>query len=99
MLDRSPQSGRVPANLKLNYGPISVLGRFFLMADTAARERGVTLHFASLQDLVEANKANSESWRPLVPIFDPVLGGATDETAFVMLGRDREGQIVASQAA
>jgi hypothetical protein len=37
----------------------------------AARERGVTLFFASLQDLVEVNKANSDSWRPLFPIFDP----------------------------
>jgi hypothetical protein len=99
MLDRCPQSGRVPANLKLNHGPISVLGRFFLMADTAARERGVTLHFASLQELVETNKANPESWRPLVPIFDPALGGVTAETAFVMLGRDKEGHVVASQAA
>jgi hypothetical protein len=99
MFDRCPQAGRVPANLKLNHGPIGVLGRFFLMADTAARERGVTLHFASLQELLETNKANPDSWRPLVPIFDPTLGGVTAETAFVILGRDKTGQVVATQAA
>jgi hypothetical protein len=99
MLDPSPQSGRLPASLKLKHGPIGVLGRFFLMADTAARQRGVTLHFASLRELVDVNKANPDSWRPLVPIFDPVLGGVTAETAFVILGRDKDERVVATQAA
>ena len=51
-------------------GPV---GRFFLWADTAARDRGVTLFFGSLQDLIEANRADSDSWRPLVPVFDEAL--------------------------
>jgi hypothetical protein len=99
MPDRSPLSGRVPANLKINHGPVSLLGRFFLMADTAARERGVTLHFASLQDLVDINRMNSDSWRPLVPLFDPTLGGITVETGFALLGRNKDGEVVATQAA
>ena len=57
------------------------------------------MFFASLQDLVEVNKANSDSWRPLVPIFDPVLGGITPETGFVLIGRGKGGQVVATQAA
>jgi hypothetical protein len=99
MLDHSPLSGRVPANLKINHGPVSLLGRFFLMADTAARERGVTLHFASLQELVDINRANSDSWLPLLPFFDPEVGGVTAETGFAILGRDKDGQVVATQAA
>jgi hypothetical protein len=51
--------GACPSYPKVEYGP-GVLGRFFLWADTAARERGVTPFFASLQDLVEVNKANSD---------------------------------------
>ena len=94
-----PTSGRLPANLKIKHGPAGLLGRFFLWADSAAQERGVKLYFASLQDLVAANKANSDSWRPLVPIFDPVLGGVRPETGFVLIGRDKDGQIVATQAA
>jgi hypothetical protein len=99
MQEPLPVSGRLPTNLKIKYGPVSLLGRFFLWADTAARDRGVTLSFASLQDLIEANKANSDSWRPLVPVFDEALGGVTPETAFVLIGRNKHGEVVATQAA
>jgi predicted nucleic acid-binding Zn ribbon protein len=99
MQEPLPTSGRLPASLRIMHGPAGLLGRFFLWADTAARDRGVTLSFASLQDLVDVNKANSESWRPLVPIFYPGLGGITSETGIVILGRDRDGQVVATQAA
>jgi predicted nucleic acid-binding Zn ribbon protein len=94
-----PTSGRLPSHLKVKYGPVGLLGRFFLWADTAAKDRGVTLFFATLQDLVQANKANSDSWRPLFPVFDPALGRITPETGFVIIGRDKEGQVVATQAA
>ena len=94
-----PTSGRLPANLKIKHGPAGLLGRFFLWADSAARERGVKLSFASLQDLVAANRANSDSWRPLVPVFDPVLGGMRPEMGFVLIGRDKNDQVVATQAA
>jgi hypothetical protein len=94
-----PTSGRLPANLKIKHGPAGLLGRFFLWADAAAQERGVKLYFAGLQDLAAANRANSDSWRPLVPIFDPVLGGIPPEMGFVLIGRDEDGQIVATQAA
>jgi hypothetical protein len=99
MLDRSPLSGRIPANLRIDHGPVGLLGRFFLMADTTARERGVTLSFASLQELVDVNRANPDSWMPLLPLFDPGLGGITAETGFALLGRDKDGQVVATQAA
>jgi hypothetical protein len=99
MQQHLPLPGRLPAFLKIKYGPVGLLGRFFLWADAAARDRGVTLFFASLQDLVEVNKANSDSWRPLFPIFDQDIGGITPENGFVILGRDRDGQVVATQAA
>ena len=94
-----PSSGRLPAHLQIKYGPVGLLGRFFLWADTAARDRGVTLSFGSLQELFEANRSNSDSWRPLVPVFDEALGGVTPETAFVLIGRNTLGEIVATQAA
>jgi predicted nucleic acid-binding Zn ribbon protein len=99
MHEPPPVSGRLPAYLKIKYGPVGLLGRFFLWADTAARDRGVTLFVASLQDLADVNKTNSETWRPLLPIFDPVLGGITPETGLVLIGRDKSGQVVATQAA
>ncbi|KRR17073.1 hypothetical protein [Bradyrhizobium retamae] len=99
MKEPLPTSGRLPTQLKVKYGPVDLLGRFFLWADTAARERGVTLSFGSLQDLLEANRGNSDSWRPLVPVFDEALGGVTPETAFVLIGRNKDGEVVATQAA
>jgi hypothetical protein len=99
MQETLPRSGRLPAHLKIKYGPVGLLGRFFLWADTAARDRGVTLSFASFEDLIEVNKANSDSWRPLVPVFDEALGGVTPETAFVLIGRNKHGEVVATQGA
>jgi hypothetical protein len=99
MQEPLPRSGRLPVHLKIKHGPVGLLGRFFLWADTAARDRGVTLSFGSLQDLLEANRVNSDSWRPLVPVFDEVVGGVTPETAFVLIGRDKDGEVVATQAA
>ena len=99
MQEPLPISGRLPTQLKVKYGPVGLLGRFFLWADTAVRDRGVTLSFGSLQDLIEANKANSDTWRPLVPLFNEAVGGVTPETAVVLIGRDKHGEIVATQAA
>ena len=101
-----PQSQTVPArprpllsDITIEHGPVDLLGRFFLKADTAARERGVFLSFASLQELVETNRRNRDTWRPLLPLFDPAVGGATPEDSFCIVGRNSAGDIVATQAA
>ena len=75
-----PSAGRLPATLEISHGPPGLLGRFFLWADNAVRNRGVTLHFTTFDELAAVNKANSDTWRPLFPIFDPVLGGANPQT-------------------
>lgn len=94
-----PTSGRLPAYLDIRYGPRALLGRFFLAADAAARERGVSLHFASFDDLLAANADNHSSWRPLTPLFTPRLSGVSEHTGFAILGRNAVGEIVAAQAA
>ncbi len=40
------------------HGPIPLLGRALLAAETAAWERGVTLSFATFEELVEVNQKN-----------------------------------------
>jgi hypothetical protein len=85
--------------IEVDHGPRVLLGRFFLKADTAARERGVTLSFGTFDDLVEVNARNTSSWHPLIPLFDPKNGGFDDENAFCMVGRNGQGEIVATQAA
>jgi hypothetical protein len=101
-----PQSQPVPprprpllSDITIEHGPADLLGRFFLKADTAARERGVFLSFAPLENLVEVNCRNRDTWRPLLPLFDPAVGGATSEDSFCIVGRNARGDIVATQAA
>ncbi|MFM9940710.1 MAG: hypothetical protein ACKVP7_14595 [Hyphomicrobiaceae bacterium] len=85
--------------LRIDYGPVDLLGRFFLKADAALRERGISFSFASLDELVEVNKRNTDTWKPLISIFDPAFGGINATNSFVMVGRNRSGDIVATQAA
>lgn len=94
-----PTSRPLLSDITLEYGPIDLLGRFFLKADTAARARDVFLSFAPLQELVDANRRNRETWRPLLPLFEPACGGITDENSFCVVGHNGQGDIVATQAA
>ncbi|MGA7810773.1 MAG: hypothetical protein WCB02_39860, partial [Bradyrhizobium sp.] len=98
-LNCCPSSGRLPAALQIVHGPVDLLGRFFLWADGEMRDRGVTLSFATLEQLVAINRANSDTWRPLLPLFDPAVGGISQRTGFALLGRNNAGEVVATQAA
>ncbi|MBX9588489.1 MAG: hypothetical protein K2X43_04235 [Hyphomonadaceae bacterium] len=93
--------GRSPllSGITIEHGPVDLLGRFFLKADTAARRRDVTLSFAPMQDLVDINRGNRETWRALLPLFDPASGGITDEDSFCIVGCNAQGEVVATQAA
>lgn len=82
----------------VEHGPMDLLGRFFLKADLAARQRGVTLTFGSLDELVDANRRNRDSWLPLVATFDPDVGGITSDNSICVFGRNAGGEIVTTQA-
>jgi hypothetical protein len=71
----------------------------FQKAEASAHEAGVRLSFAPLEAMLDVNRNNSETWRPLVPLFIPELGGVTPETGFCILARNRQGEVVATQAA
>lgn len=86
------------SQLTTNHGPIDLLGRFFLCADTAARARGVSLSFASLAELIAVNEQNRDSWLPLFPTYDIRYNTIPADEAFCILGRDRHGKVVASHA-
>lgn len=94
-----PAARSLLSDITIEHGPVDLLGRFFLKADTAARQRDVTLSFAPMQDLVDANRRNRKTWRPLLPLFDPASGGITDEDSFCIVGRNPQGDMVATQAA
>ncbi len=94
-----PSQRPLITDIAIEHGPVDLLGRFFLKADTAARRRGVTLSFAPMQDLIDINRANPHTWRPILPLFDPSCGGITEDNSFCILGRNASGEVVATQAA
>ncbi|GAB2832548.1 hypothetical protein GCM10027176_40960 [Actinoallomurus bryophytorum] len=99
MTGRSPQTGAFRDVIKVDHGPVDLLQRFFAWADSETRRRGVVVSFARLEELLNVNSANAATWRSLVPIFRPELGGITTETGFALLGRNAAGDVVAAQAA
>jgi hypothetical protein len=104
-----PARSRAPADaypklitdITVEHGPPELLGRFFLRADTAARERGVTLSFGTFEELIEINARNSDSWKKLSTLYDVSVcpQGLAPERAFVIFGRDGRGEVVATHAA
>jgi len=85
-------------DIRIDFGPPEELGRLFLHADTSARVRGLRLSFGSLEELLDANRRNQASWQPLVPIFNPDIGGGTPDTAFCVLARNASGEVVGTSA-
>jgi hypothetical protein len=96
MLDYTPRD--VFEGLTIEHGPPALLGRFFLRAEALVEACGVTLEFAPMLALLEVNKANRNSWLPLISIFDPTWSDLHADNAFCILGRDRTGRVVATQA-
>lgn len=84
--------------LQLNYGPLDEFGAFFHRAYRAAQDYGVHLSFGTFAELMDVNRANLGNWRPIIPTFDPACSELTADNAFCILGRDRHGDVVATQA-
>ena len=87
------------SDVTVEHGPTDLIGRLFLLADTAARERGITLSFAPMEDLIAVNRSNPDTWKPIAPLFDPASGGITEDNSFCILGHNARGEVVATQAA
>jgi hypothetical protein len=88
------------SDITVEHGPPDLLGRFFLKADTAARQRGVALSFATFEDLLEVNRKNSATWKTITSMYDHRYcpRGLAPDRAFCILGRNRSGEVVATQA-
>jgi hypothetical protein len=87
------------SQITVQHEPAGLLGRVFLLCEAQLRERGVSLAFASMSDLVAVNKANSDSWAPLWSGFDPAFSNLTPDNSFCILGYNRHGDVVTTQAA
>lgn len=89
---------RFISSVRIDRGPTDLLARFFIAADAALAAAGVDLHVGTFEELVEVNRANRDSWLPLNPTFDPMNGLVDSASAFVLLGTDATGTVVATTA-
>lgn len=87
------------SKISINHEPRDVLGRALLKAEAAARARGIFLSFASMQELATVHAQNRATWGPLFTAFDPQFNDLTDGNSFCLLGRNANGQVVATQVA
>jgi hypothetical protein len=104
-----PTPGSVPGfqrpslitDITVEHGPVDLLGRLFLKADSAARARGVALSFGTYEELVAVNAKNSATWKRIISMYDPRYcpRGLAPDRAFCILGRDSRGEVVATHAA
>lgn len=90
---------RLPDQINVNFGPPELLGPAFLALDRAARQRGVYLSIShDLDELAYVNEVYRKDWYPLPPMFDPTLGGISEDNAFWIRGVNGKGEVVLSHA-
>jgi len=97
----APPGSPLLDQIQLRYGPIALLGRFFLLADQAAHDRGIHLRLhtdmASLAE--EYPEVDPDRGAPVHPIFDPAHHDLSPANSFWIAGHDDSGRLVATQAA
>ena len=81
-------------DIQIDFGPAAALGRLFLQSDTSARAKGLFLSFVSFEELLEINTRNLDTWQPLVPIFNPHIGGANANNGLCLIARNANGEVV-----
>ena len=86
------------AQTAIDHGPRSLLGRVLLKAEAGVRDRGVTLSFATMQEFLDTHARNRATWGAVFRGFDPALNDLNDENSFCLLGRNEEGEVIATQA-
>ena len=87
------------SHIDIEHEPRGLLGRVLLKGEACARDLGLSLSFATMQDLMTANAANFATWGPTFPGFDPAFNELTPENSFCLIGRNAGGEVVATQAA
>jgi GNAT superfamily N-acetyltransferase len=91
---------RLPDQVTLVHGPHDLLGRYFLIADQAARDLGVRLRLrADFEGLIEATGRDAGGWPARNPIYDPRHSNLRLDNAFWIEGIDHAGDTAIVHAA
>ena len=80
-------------------GDAAVLGRFFLEAETALLDIGITVQRITMAELYDIFQANKDSWFVLGPPFHINETALSDEGAACFVGYDQTGRAVCTTAA
>ncbi len=83
-------------SIDIRHGPPELLTRFFFRAEQEAARIGVRLEVGTFDDLLKTNNDNLDTWTPLTSTFQPKLGGINYDNGAVVLGRDRNGRVIAT---
>lgn len=89
----------IASGLELRYGPIAIIGRALLRLEEILRRRDVFLSLESMDALLDINRHQADTWRPLIAIFDPRFNDLDATNSFALVGRQADGTVVATQAA
>jgi hypothetical protein len=84
-------------DIEINHGPANVLGRFFLVADTYLKDRGVTLSLTTLKAASLLQETYKESWAVFPPMLDIRLSPIPEAMSYCLVGRNDAGEVVTSQ--
>jgi hypothetical protein len=85
------------SEIRIDYGPHEILGRFFLNVDTLIRKRGLLASFAPARQFVETNKAHFDTWGRLIPLLDGRYARFAQDDVICVVCRNGLGEIVAIQ--
>lgn len=85
-------------NLRIDNEPVGLLGRYFAQIAEVATGIGIGLSVEPITTLTQLNTTNRESWRPLIPAFDPELNNLDETNSFCLIAYNEAGEPVASGA-
>lgn len=84
-------------SLRIDHGPLPLLGRFFAAGDMALAEKGISLTLGTLTDALDTQMANEASWHSFPPMLDVRLSDVGRDESYCLLGRDETGEVVTVQ--
>jgi hypothetical protein len=91
--------GNLFDNIRVQHGPVDVIRRILRLGEQEVLRRGISLSFATFDELLAVNEQNRDSWGPLVGVFDPRLNMLEPSSSYCIFGRNKLGEVVSTQAA
>jgi hypothetical protein len=85
--------------MHMNNMTVHQIGRTLTEGAHKCEMLGVSLEIGTMEELELLNRANSDSWRPLLPIFSSRHNRFAPGTTICWLGRANDNHIVLAQAA